>query len=862
MISIGKSIVVLALAVLLSTSGCKTASDQRNKPDTQDRVDYHTCLMDFDTAMVANPGSPLRIGSEGWKRFEAREFLQALEEANDQVSRTHSGAAYRCRGMIKLHLKDLPGALEDFNQTVKVDPDSEWSYGGRAVTYLLGGNPILAFADCMIAVSMSPTNATLLGLRGYVNLKNSADALQDANKALQLNTNVGLAYSTRSQLACSRKAWDEALLNCNQAIRCKVPEYALRGWILANQNRIQEAMPDLNRAIERGDRDLVAYQTRAWCQLRLGNLNDATGDVDQAIRRAPKEPDNYNMRAQIETAKGDWDAARIDVDRAIELDPRNVYAWRQRVEMKIHWQDWTGALDACHRAAELSSEGPDLEFSMRGAILAGQKDFTAAMAELDRAIAAKTNDPVYYAVRGDYKWMNRDREGALADLGRAIELSAQFDGAYADRGIVKSELGYWDGGKEDLDRAITLSPSNRRYYVIRGRIKYHLGDMKGALADTSRAIELDRSNPDAWFFSSELKARMKDTAGSIADLDQTLVCRIDDPDQKAAVYNKRAEQHRLMRNEKLAVADYTRAIELSPRFADAFLGRAEAEYDQENWDAAVNDCNRHLSLTITARGLLDRAMNLRQLDRFQEALVDCDRAIALNPKSPIGYYQSALVRRAMGDLKGALNDLDQCVQLDPRPNYLLIRASVYFDLGNAVNADADLVRGFRTSSSPNALAIRASFKEVRSDYEGALVDWKAAMDGWGESKSSMFASCRIWLLKMRLKRNAEAEDDLRKDLAKPHHIDESEWPMAIARYLLGDFSETRLFDLIKSKNKAGERGKLCEFYYYTGMKHLFDGDKEAARSRFQKSVDTKMYGWFEYRAAQNERRLVNEKGQN
>ena len=63
------------------------------------------------------------------------------------------------------------------------------------------------------------------------------------------------------------------------------------------------------------------------------------------------------------------------------------------------------------------------------------------------------------------------------------------------------------------------------------------------------------------------------------------------------------------------------------------------------------------------------------------------------------------------------------------------------------------------------------------------------------------------------------------------------------RYHQGKLSETELID--RAKNK----GEECEAYFYIGYHYLLKGDKEKARANFEKSVETKAFGYYEHLGA-------------
>jgi tetratricopeptide (TPR) repeat protein len=81
-----------------------------------------------------------------------------------------------------------------------------------------------------------------------------------------------------------------------------------------------------------------------------------------------------------------------------------------------------------------------------------------------------------------------------------------------------------------------------------------------------------------------------------------------------------------------AIADYDKAVQLDPKFAQAFSGRC--------------------------------AVRIKKGDLAQ-AIADCNQAIALDPKLAIAYNDRGLAKQAQGDTAGGDADVARARELDP-----------------------------------------------------------------------------------------------------------------------------------------------------------------------------------------------------
>lgn len=97
-----------------------------------------------------------------------------------------------------------------------------------------------------------------------------------------------------------------------------------------------------------------------------------------------------------------------------------------------------------------------------------------------------------------------------------------------------------------------------------------------------------------------------------------------------------------------ALHDLNEAIRRKPDFLDAIFTRAELYFRLENFDLAVEDYTRALSLKAHDEIYVRRADAFRALSRYKEAQADYQSALSLNPKNEVA-------RAALESLKQSTN---------------------------------------------------------------------------------------------------------------------------------------------------------------------------------------------------------------
>jgi tetratricopeptide (TPR) repeat protein len=184
-----------------------------------------------------------------------------------------------------------------------------------------------------------------------------------------------------------------------------------------------------------------------------------------------------------------------------------------------------------------------------------------------------------------------------------------------------------------------------------------------------------------------------------------------------------------------ALNDYNQAIQLDPKYANAYNSRGFLKENQLGDTAgALADYNRAIQLNpqyevaVNNRGFL----RLTKKNDVQGALADYTQAIAINPKYYIAFNNRGVLKEEnMKDVPGALADYNMALSLNPRyataySNRGLLKADNFNDFAGAL-ADYDLAIQYNPRYAI-AYANRGILKRDKlKDYQGALADLSSAI---------------------------------------------------------------------------------------------------------------------------------------
>lgn len=148
--------------------------------------------------------------------------------------------------------------------------------------------------------------------------------------AIEADDTMVDAYALKGNLAIAASDWKSAESNFKRALELE-PESAesLVGlaWVMAKTERLDRALPLLDRAVEAAPDFVYARVDRSRVNVALNHYNDAEDDLSYVIELEPDVPWHYLDRARIRLRDfKDYEGAREDLETVERLDPDNFFA--------------------------------------------------------------------------------------------------------------------------------------------------------------------------------------------------------------------------------------------------------------------------------------------------------------------------------------------------------------------------------------------------------------------------------------------------------------------------------------------------------------------------------------------------------
>lgn len=163
--------------------------------------------------------------------------------------------------------------------------------------------------------------------------------------------------------------------------------------------------------------------------------------------------------------------------------------------------------------------------------------------------------------------------------------------------------------------ALLISPAHPKANIIhfsRANAWYMVREDNMVLFDTGKAIAKSKGFAEAYELRGRVFGRNGIKEKALANYDRAVALS---PSNDGILYN-RGVAHLMMDNFQMAVADFTEAIRISPALPNLFFKRAFAYKEMEDYESAINDLKKALKIDPNyekARLMLEAIMKKNSL---------------------------------------------------------------------------------------------------------------------------------------------------------------------------------------------------------------------------------------------------------
>ncbi|MBZ0309449.1 MAG: tetratricopeptide repeat protein [Anaerolineae bacterium] len=281
------------------------------------------------------------------------------------------------RGNEAYNLEDYDGAVEHYTAAVQADSSHAEAYNGRAAAY----------------------NA----------VRQHQKALDDLNKAIELNPEIPKYYRNRSLALSGLKRNEEALADDRKGLEMEPDSprvWSSYGMTLLALERFEESKQAVEKALELRPNEAHYYYQLGVIASRAGSLEAALEAYTKALSLAPDDADIDSGRRLVLGRLGRYDEVLAEINHEIKKNPRKGGAYITRSLINFYMERYEDAV----------------------------KDATMA---LERGQASQ---PAAYYNRAIAHWKAGQADQAKLDLLNAIRLMPDLGSAAGIQNSAESEL--------------------------------------------------------------------------------------------------------------------------------------------------------------------------------------------------------------------------------------------------------------------------------------------------------------------------------------------------------------------------------------------------------------------------------------
>ena len=264
------------------------------------------------------------------------------------------------------------------------------------------------------AIAQDPKAPAAYWVRGWTNLKlqNKPDlALKDFERVIELQSDQGIGYSGRGQAHLALNQFDDAMKDLDTAIdKGLEDEWTYTSRAEARLNLLAQAE---SRSID-----------EAWPKIASDHKDDvdaSLADLDKAIKLNPKFYVALNMRSFLYLNMQDYEKSLADAQTLVTLQPKYVAAYNTRAWVYANWGKGEEAVKDCLKALDLVQSEDAAILDTCGLAYYATGNYKEALVYYDRALVAAPDqiDSVYRRAQVHQKL--KDKTKAIADYQQYVK---------------------------------------------------------------------------------------------------------------------------------------------------------------------------------------------------------------------------------------------------------------------------------------------------------------------------------------------------------------------------------------------------------------------------------------------------------
>ena len=272
-------------------------------------------------------------------------------------------------------------------------------------------------------------------------------------------------------------------------------------------------------------------------------------------------------------------------------------------------EEYQNAIDAYSTAIRINDKYVDAYYYYRGLAYNDIKEFQKAIDDFSEAIRINDKYVDAYYERGLAYYHIKEYQKAIDDFSEAIRINDKYKNAYFKRGLAYYHIKEYQKAIDDFSEIIRLDDKCVDAYINRGVAYHRIKEYQKAIDDFSETIRLDDKCVDAYNNRGTAYGSIGEFQKAIDDFSETI--RLDN--ECVHAYNNRGTTYASIEEYQKAIDDYSETIRLDNKYFDAYNNRGNIYYKIGEVEKSKADYNTTLYLILSNSSEKIRPYILRNL---------------------------------------------------------------------------------------------------------------------------------------------------------------------------------------------------------------------------------------------------------
>jgi tetratricopeptide (TPR) repeat protein len=313
----------------------------------------------------------------------------------------------------------------------------------------------------------------------------------------------------------------------------------------------------------------------------------------------------------------------------------------------------------------------------------------SALIDFNKALEIKPDFLPAIFFRGVLYYNQKSYEQAITDFTTILAKRTTYINALIYRGRCHEALGHKEEAIQDYTTAINLKLKNHEVYYRRGLLYEKERLPKDAIWDYTKAVEMKKDFVEGYLHRGMMYVKLGKDEEALKDFEQV----IELTDTIREVYRERGDLYYKQQKYDLAAADYTHLIQTYRirRDWNLFLKRADAYFLDSNYREAYKEYSRVLQVNPRYdRAVVGQAKCRMMEGKPSSAMPLLVKALSFNPNNYEAWYLKGRILYDKEDFEQALKHFDQSLKFGSIPAAWFYRGSCKFETGDKYGACIDL----------------------------------------------------------------------------------------------------------------------------------------------------------------------------